>query len=102
LLVVSASAATISCNGGTTTIIASGSGGTPGYTYSTNGKLFQVSPAFSGAGAGSYTITVKDASGCTATRLLTIIEPPSLALDLPTRPTPVMPVECFKKQACHS
>src|SRR6185436_15859901 len=75
LLVADASAGTILCNGGTTTITASGSGGTGAYTYSTNGSVFQVSPTFSGAGAGSYTITVKDANGCTATQPLTISEP---------------------------
>ena len=75
LLVAGASAGTILCNGGTTTITASGSGGTPGYTYSTNGTVFQPGTTFSGAGAGSYTITVKDASGCTASQALTISEP---------------------------
>src|SRR4029079_1810324 len=69
------SAGTILCNGGTTTITASGSGGAPGYTYSTNGTVLQPSSLFSGAGAGGYTITVKDASGCTASQALTINEP---------------------------
>src|SRR4029079_16642335 len=75
LLVANASAGTISCKGGTTTITASGSSGTPAYTYSTNGTVFQASATFSGAGAGSYTITVKDANGCTAAKALTITEP---------------------------
>src|SRR4029453_3831050 len=81
LLVADASAGTISCNGGTTTITANGTGGTPAYTYSTNGSVFQASASFSGAGAGSYTITVKDANGCTATHPLTITEPSLLVAD---------------------
>src|SRR6185503_6468580 len=67
-LVAGTSAGPILCNGGTTTITASGSGGTGACTYSTNGSVFQVSALFSGADAGSDTITVKDANGCTATQ----------------------------------
>ncbi|WP_299991705.1 gliding motility-associated C-terminal domain-containing protein [uncultured Pontibacter sp.] len=41
------------------------SGGTEGYTYSRNGVNFQESDLFTGLAAGEYTITVKDARGCT-------------------------------------
>src|SRR5712664_1941100 len=81
VVVVEESEGTISCNGGTTTLTASGSGGTPAYTYSTNGMVFQLSALFSGAGAGSYTITVKDINGCLATKPLTISEPTLLVAD---------------------
>ncbi|MFD3002428.1 gliding motility-associated C-terminal domain-containing protein [Pontibacter toksunensis] len=40
-------------------------GGTAGYTYSRNGTTFQSATSFTGLAAGSYTITVKDANGCT-------------------------------------
>src|SRR4029078_7072398 len=75
VLVAGASAGTINCHGGTTTLTASGSGGTPGYTYSTNGITFQAGTAFNNVPAGSYTVTVKDSNGCTDTQAITISEP---------------------------
>lgn len=47
------------------TITVTGSGGTPGYTYSINGTNYQVANTFPGLLAGSYTAWVKDANGCT-------------------------------------
>ena len=46
-------------------ISASGSGGTPNYTYSLNNGSFQTSGTFNSLAPGSYTITVMDANGCT-------------------------------------
>ncbi|HVV03925.1 MAG TPA: gliding motility-associated C-terminal domain-containing protein [Puia sp.] len=43
------------------------SGGTGPYTYSRDGVHFQSSPVFSSLPVGSYTVTVKDASGLSAT-----------------------------------
>ncbi|MCJ8166071.1 gliding motility-associated C-terminal domain-containing protein [Pontibacter sp. E15-1] len=40
-------------------------GGTAPYTYSLDGASFQSAAAFSGLAAGAYTVTVKDANGCT-------------------------------------
>jgi hypothetical protein len=56
---------------------AQGSGGTvyPNpdlYRYSINGVNYQTSQTFSNLAAGGYTVTVKDANGCTATRAITI------------------------------
>ncbi|PTX19320.1 gliding motility-associated-like protein [Pontibacter mucosus] len=42
-------------------------GGTSGYTYSIDGKNFQASTSFTGLASGDYTVTVKDANGCTVT-----------------------------------
>ena len=51
-------------NEGSITI--AGSGGVSPYTYSIdNGSNYQVSGTFSSLPAGSYSITVKDANGCT-------------------------------------
>lgn len=54
---------TIVVNG--STITASGNGGTPPYEYSLNGGAYQSSGTFSNLAPGSYTITVRDAHGCT-------------------------------------
>lgn len=61
--------ATCGLSNGSVTV--SASGGTPGYQYS-NGGANQASPVFTGLAPGTYTITVTDASGCTATLSVTI------------------------------
>src|SRR6185436_19124704 len=65
LLVSSASAGTIACNGGTTSVTVTASGGTT--PYSGTGSFTR--------GAGTYTFTVTDANGCTASATVTITEP---------------------------
>ncbi|WP_298478938.1 T9SS type B sorting domain-containing protein [uncultured Maribacter sp.] len=56
----------INCSSGSATIEASvTAGGTAPFEYSTNGVDFQASSTLTGLGAGTYTITVKDANGCT-------------------------------------
>ncbi len=58
------------------TITASGTGGTPPYTYSINGgSTFQSSPLFTALTAGSYFITIKDFKGCIDDSLAIVIEP---------------------------
>ncbi|GAA4313653.1 gliding motility-associated C-terminal domain-containing protein [Nibribacter koreensis] len=47
-------------------------GGTAPYTYSGNGSTFQASDVFSALASGTYTITVKDANGCTFAKAFTI------------------------------
>jgi SprB repeat len=47
---------------GSITAVATGS---TGFTYSLNNGAFQTSATFSGLAAGSYTITAKNANGCT-------------------------------------
>lgn len=42
-------------------------GGTPAYTYSFNGGGFSTTTSYTGLAAGTYTVTVKDANGCTFT-----------------------------------
>ncbi|WP_026814966.1 hypothetical protein, partial [Arenibacter certesii] len=55
-------------------------GGTPGYTYSIDGVTFVTGDTFTGLSTGNYTITVKDASGCTFATIPVTIP----ALDSPT------------------
>src|SRR6266404_5726885 len=68
----------VGCFGGSTgSVTVAGSGGTSPYTYAIDGATFGNSGAFSNLSAGSYTITVKDANGCTTTQPVTIIQPAS-------------------------
>ncbi|MFH1319395.1 MAG: PKD domain-containing protein, partial [Bacteroidota bacterium] len=54
------------CNGGSTgSVTVAGANGTPGYQYSLDGGPYLGSGTFSGLSAGSYTVTVRDANGCT-------------------------------------
>ena len=50
---------------------------TPVYLYSLNGGAFQSSPNFSSLTAGTYTITLQDSYGCTATATTTLTQPAS-------------------------
>lgn len=62
---VSASSTAAACNNVNGTITAIGSGGIAPLQYSINGITFQTSNIFTGIAAGNYTVTVKDATGCT-------------------------------------
>lgn len=69
---VTATATSATCNNVNGSIIANGNGGLAPLQYSINGTIFQVSNAFTGLAAGTYTITVKDASGCTGTTTVVV------------------------------
>lgn len=47
------------------------------YTYSSNSITYQLSSVLSGLCASSYTISVKDGNGCTASSVLAIVTAPS-------------------------
>ncbi|PLX33513.1 MAG: hypothetical protein C0600_00335 [Ignavibacteria bacterium] len=79
-LVVLASAPPILCNGETTTISVTATGGTPPYSGTGN---FTV-------GSGSYTYVVTDANGCSDSASLSLSEPPLVAIGLNATP-----VRCF-------
>jgi SprB repeat len=70
----------IACNAGTTTITITGSGGTGELRYSINaGSYNQASNVFTGIYAGSYSVTVTDANGCSSTtKDVVISQPPVL------------------------
>lgn len=68
----------ISCYGGTngSTLAATG-GGTPGYTYNwSNGAAGSL---ISGLSSGTYTVTVSDSKGCTATSIAAVSSPPAIS-----------------------
>ncbi|WP_343632064.1 T9SS type A sorting domain-containing protein [Fluviicola sp.] len=79
-LVASAAAQTnITCNSGmngSATVLASG--GNPGYTYSWSPSGGTAATA-SGLTAGTYTVTVTDANGCTTSQSFTITEPAAIS-----------------------
>jgi hypothetical protein len=70
VLDVASTATPILCNGGSSTVRISATGGTPPYTG--DGTFTK--------GAGTHTFTVVDANGCQATTSVTITEPPLLAI----------------------
>jgi gliding motility-associated-like protein len=81
-------------NGSCTVAVPTGGAGAP-FTYSLTAPLQIAGPTagtgvFSGLPAGSYNITVKDASGCIATTTVTISQPTAVTI------TPgSLPVKCF-------
>ncbi len=68
----------VTCNGSSNgTITVTATGGTGIITFS-DGGTFQSSGNFTGLAPGTYTITAKDASGCTGTTSVTITKPAAL------------------------
>jgi hypothetical protein len=76
---VSASTTDALCAGDSTgTATAVGSGGAGGYTYSWDSNPVQTTDIATGLPAGSYTVTVTDAGGCTGTTTVSVGEPTPL------------------------
>lgn len=63
-------------------------GGTPTFSFNINGGLYSTNTTFSGLGAGTYTIGVRDINNCTFTKTVTLTNtiPPS-AISFTTGPT---------------
>ena len=81
LTVVSSVSNNVSCNGGSDgAAVAFGSGGVMPYTYAwSSGETIQLITAKS---AGTYTVTVTDANGCTDTANTTITEPAAVGASI--------------------
>ncbi|MBL7795023.1 MAG: T9SS type A sorting domain-containing protein [Saprospiraceae bacterium] len=58
------------------TISVTASGGTGALAFSLDGQTFQADGTFGGLANGDYTVTVRDANGCTATTTSTVAVPP--------------------------
>jgi gliding motility-associated-like protein len=86
-LAVTAIHTNVVCGNMNGTITAIGSGGGPPYQYSIDGINFQSSNLFNGLGAASYTITVKDVTGQTATTLVLITDSPGPIVTVTSTPT---------------
>ncbi|HNW99220.1 MAG TPA: gliding motility-associated C-terminal domain-containing protein [Bacteroidales bacterium] len=71
----SSTPATCGLNNGSVTVNATG--GTGGYTYSWNTSPVQTTQTVSNLAAGTYTVTVTDQMGCSATNSVTLIDQPA-------------------------
>lgn len=79
LLALTSNGRAVLCNGAANGQITSTvSGGTAPYQFRINAGAYQASDTFNVA-AGSYTVTVRDANGCTATQTVNITQPTSLS-----------------------
>ncbi|MEO7312609.1 MAG: hypothetical protein ABIX01_19645 [Chitinophagaceae bacterium] len=74
---VTAIPAAATCGSSNGTITAFGSSGTAPLTYSINDNVFQVTNVFTSLTPGNYTVTVKDASGCSNTTIVTLANSPA-------------------------
>jgi SprB repeat len=78
---INESVVNIACNGGSTgSITVNATGGKSALSYSKNNGAFQSSNLFSGLSVGSYTIKVRDASGCEASKTVNVTENAALNL----------------------
>lgn len=68
------------CNSNNGTITVSATNDLPPYTYSIDGINFVNTNIFQNLSAGSYTITVKDASGCSSSMNATVLSPGTMQL----------------------
>jgi gliding motility-associated-like protein len=73
-----ANAACFGSSNGTVTV--AGSGGASPYSYSVNGGALQADGTFTGLAASVYTVTVTDASLCTANISVTIGQPDAISV----------------------
>ncbi len=70
-----------SCNNGTNgTVLAVGSGGVGSYTYAANNGPFSSSNTLSALGAGTHTISVRDANNCQFDTTITLSNPTSVVI----------------------
>ena len=74
VLNASVAAGTITVYGSSTNITVTGNGGTAAYSYNLDAGTYQSSNIFT-VFAGTYTIMVKDANGCTVSKTITITQP---------------------------
>jgi len=69
-------ATAVSCNGGSDgTATGTATGGSAPYTYSWNSNPTQSTPTATGLKAGTYTLTVTDATNCKDTAIATVTQP---------------------------
>ncbi len=80
-LSLTAAATNVTCNGDADgQITLTPTGGTAPFEYSLDGTTFQSAASFISLAPESYTITVRDANGCTSTATATISEPDAIVV----------------------
>jgi hypothetical protein len=80
---VDATSVEVACTDGSSGKIVVGvSGGLPPFQYALNAGAYQLSNQFNNLAAGSYTVRVRDASGCTGTDIVTIGNPVAVSLSV--------------------
>jgi len=90
-----------SANCANNSIVCAGANGVAPYTYSINGTTFQTSTTFTPLAGGVFTITVKDAKGCSATRSVTINAPATV--HFATDVKPIINTTCGRANvSCHN
>ena len=72
----------IPCAGGVGSATCNPLGGTPAYTYSWSTVPVQTGQTATGLSAGTYTVTVTDNNGCTASNTATLSQPPLLTASM--------------------
>lgn len=85
--VTASSVSNVTCHDGTNgSFVANGQFGTSPYSYSINGGAWQSNQNFNNLIAGTYTLSVKDAKGCTNTSLAIVTQPTGILINsiLPT------------------
>ncbi len=88
LLTVTVTGADVSCFGGSDGVAtAVVTGGTANFSYLWNDGSAQTTVSASGLGAGSYSVDVTDANGCTASASGTVSEPAQITYNLTTTPS---------------
>lgn len=82
----------IACNGGNdgSITVNNVTGGTGTLQYSINGTNWQTSTVFTGLNAGTFSVFVKDANGCTGTITETLTEPNGFVIT-----TSLQDIECY-------
>ncbi|MDX1909628.1 MAG: gliding motility-associated C-terminal domain-containing protein [Bacteroidia bacterium] len=82
----------VDCLGNNTGVMSvAGTGGTLPYSYALNGSVFGPDSAFTSLYAGFYTLTVRDANGCTVSADSIVTTPTGLAAGIDTQ----VNVACF-------
>ena len=90
LLTASASGTSASCGANDGQAMAVGAGGTGSYTYIWDDSLAQVTDTAINLAAGTYSVTITDANGCTAMATATVANPTA-----PTVTDSLVNVSCF-------
>ena len=100
-IVITANSTPASCNGYAdgTISITNTSGGTPSYNYAWNSTPPQTGTNATGLSQGTYTVTIEDDNGCTASAQYTVTEPVTPSMNI-TSSNPIISNNPITYEAC--